>query len=347
MDAGNSGKHGPDAVRNTGRTALHQFLHRRRFPSWCWPTQRIIEPLQKFGATLTARDGNDLPLTIRGVPPTAIDYTLPVASAQVKSAILLAAMQAQGVSRVTEPAPTRNHTELALAAFGAPIRSRDDAIEVEGGNRLIGGNFQVRGPATAAFLIAAAAAIPDSRLELHSIGINPTRSGFLTLIEQMGARIRVENTLKSGNELVGDLIVEGAELQGTEVAGTMIPNVIDEIPVLAALGLRANGGIRVRDAAELRTKESDRIRAVVTNLAALGVTAEEAPDGFYVPGMQIPHSGTVDSMADHRIAMAFSVAALFADGPVTIRNAECVAISFPEFFKTSCKASLFDKDEGI
>jgi 3-phosphoshikimate 1-carboxyvinyltransferase len=332
LDAGNSGS----TVRMlsgilAGRPFASSFtgdasLSRR-------PMKRIIEPLERFGATLTARDGNYLPLTIRGGALKAIDYPLPVASAQVKSAVLLAGIQALGTTRVVEPAATRDHTELALGAFGAAVRSRNGAIEVDGGTRLKGGEFQVPGDlSSAAFLIAAAAALPGSRLELEGVGLNPTRSGFLTVLKQMGAQMRIENLRKSGNEPVGDLVVEGSGLEGLEVAGAMIPNVIDEIPVLAALALRVRGGIRFRDAAELRTKESDRIRAMVTNMSSLGIETEETPDGFYVPGMQTPQSGTIDSMADHRIAMAFSVAALFADGPVTIRNADCVGISFPGFF---------------
>jgi 3-phosphoshikimate 1-carboxyvinyltransferase len=334
LDAGNSGStvrmlSGILAGRPFASTFIGDDSLSRR------PMKRIIDPLKRLGASLTAREDNYLPLTVQGGSLTAIDYALPVASAQVKSAVILAALQARGTSRVVEPATTRNHTELALAAFGAAIRTHDHSIEVEGGRALSAGKFEVPGDmSSAAFPIAAAAALPGSRLELPGIGINPTRSGFLELVERMGARVRFENVRKSGQEPVADVIVEGADLEGAEVAGAMIPNVIDEIPVLAALAVRTRNGIRFRDAAELRTKESDRIRSVVTNLTALGVSAEEYPDGFYVPGGQTVRSGSIDSFGDHRIAMAFAVAALFAEGPVTIRNADCVAISFPGFFKT-------------
>ncbi|HEX4997845.1 MAG TPA: 3-phosphoshikimate 1-carboxyvinyltransferase [Terriglobia bacterium] len=334
LDAGNSGStvrmlSGILAGRPFASTFIGDHSLSRR------PMKRIIEPLERFGCSFRAREGNYLPLMVSGGSLKAIDYTLPIASAQVKSAILLAGLQAQGTTRVTEPAPSRNHTELALAAFGATLRRDGPAIEIEGGQRLRGGEFDTPGDlSSAAFPIAAAAGVPGSHLELPGVGVNVTRSGFLTLIEQMGARVRMENVRRSGEEPVADLIIEGTELDGAEVAGAMVPNVIDEIPVLAALALRTRRGIRFRDAAELRAKESDRIRSVVTNLTALGLSAEEFPDGFYVPGGQTPRAGAVDSFGDHRIAMAFAVAGLFAEGPVTIQNADCVGISFPGFFGT-------------
>jgi 3-phosphoshikimate 1-carboxyvinyltransferase len=298
------------------------------------PMKRVMEPLRLFGASLTAREDNFLPLVIRGGNLSAVDYTLPVASAQVKSAVLLAGLFARGTTRVREPLPTRNHTELALTEFGASVRSAKGIIEVDGGTNLVGGNFTVPGDmSSAAFLIAAAAGLPGSELRLIDVGINESRSGFVSLLRQMGARIRIEAKANRRGEPAADIQVEGSELSGGEISKEWIPNIIDEIPVLAILGTRSRNGIRIRDAAELRAKESDRIHAVAENLKILGAKVEEFPDGLFVPGNQNLHGGVVDSFDDHRIAMAFAVAGLFASAPVTIRGASCVGISFPRFFE--------------
>lgn len=299
------------------------------------PMKRVMEPLRKFGATLSARDDNFLPLRIEGGKLTAIDYRLPVASAQVKSAVLLAGLFASGTTRVHEPMPSRNHTELALAEFGANIRSKHGLIEIDGGGSLRGGTFTVPGDlSSAAFLIAAAVGLPGSRLHLVDIGINESRSGFIAVLKEMGAHIYVQSKGTSGGEPVADIFVEGSQLSGMEISGALIPNVIDEILVLAVLGTRTRDGIRIRDAAELRTKESDRIKAAVTNLRIMGAEVDEFPDGLLVSGSQTLRGGVVDSFEDHRIAMAFAVAGLFAASPVTIRGASCVGISFPGFFRT-------------
>jgi 3-phosphoshikimate 1-carboxyvinyltransferase len=298
------------------------------------PMKRVIEPLRKFGATISAQDDNYLPVHIYGSKLTAIDYTLPVASAQVKSAILLAGLFAHGTTRLREPLVSRNHTELALGEFGANVRTIDGVIEIDGGAQLHGGTFTVPGDlSSAAFLIGAAATLPGSSLHLIDVGMNETRSGFILLLQEMGARIRIEPKAANGGEPVADIHVEGSELAGMEVSGAWIPNVIDELLVLAVLGTRTRKGIRIRDAAELRTKESDRILAATTNLRLLGATVEEYPDGLFVAGQQTLTGGTVESFNDHRIAMAFAVAGLFATGPVTIRGADCVGISFPGFFR--------------
>ena len=307
------------------------------------PMRRIIEPLTCFGASLSARNDNYLPLTIRGGALSAIDYALPVASAQVKSAVLFAGLLAQGVTRIREPEASRNHTEIALREFGAHLNSRplpppkiggSAVIEVEGGAPLRGGVFTVPGDvSSASFLIAAAAGIPGSTIRLRDVGVNPTRSGFLSLLERMGAQLRIEPSGISRGEAVADILVEGSELAGIEVGGQWIPNVIDEIPVLAVLATRTRDGIRIRDAGELRAKETDRIAAVAANLNVLGVHVDEFPDGLFVPGGQTLKGGTVDSFDDHRIAMAFAVGGLFAADSVRIRNASCVGISFPGFFE--------------
>jgi 3-phosphoshikimate 1-carboxyvinyltransferase len=298
------------------------------------PMKRIIEPLRRFGATIQAQDDNYLPLKIRGGPLNAIDFTMPVASAQVKSAVLLAGLQARGVTKVHEPVPSRNHTEIALAEFGAHINTDQNIIEVEGGHELQGKELTVPGDlSSAAFFVAAALAVPNSKLRLMGVGLNPTRTGFISLLEEVRAGISVSQLSDLNGEPAGDIIVETSELAGMDIGGAWIPNVIDEIPMLAVLGTRTRKGIRIRDAAELRAKESDRIRAVAQNLRALGAEAEEYPDGLFVPGPQRLRSGVIDSFGDHRIAMAFAVGALFADGPVTIEHPECAAISFPSFFE--------------
>jgi 3-phosphoshikimate 1-carboxyvinyltransferase len=298
------------------------------------PMKRIIEPLQQFGATLEARDGNYLPLRIKGGPLHPLNFRMPIASAQVKSAVLLAGLHAPGVTTVHEPAPSRNHTEIALSEFGAQVKTSQNAVEIEGGHALQGKEFHVPGDvSSAAFFIAAALAVPGSRLRLTGIGLNPTRIGFIRLLEQVRARVITSETSNGNGEPRGDIIVESSEIDGMDVGGSWIPNIIDEIPMLAVLGTISKNGIRIRDAGELRAKESDRIRAVAENLRALGATVDEYPDGLFVPGNQRLRGGTIDSFNDHRIAMAFAVAGLFADGPVIIERPECAAISFPGFFE--------------
>jgi len=297
------------------------------------PMKRIIEPLRQFGAAIEARDGNYLPLRIRGSNLDAINFTLPTPSAQVKSCVLLAGLQARGVTKVHEPVVSRNHTEIALAQFGARIRNMANTIEVKGGGALRGKEFSVPGdPSAAAFFIAAALAVPNSGLRLTGIGLNPTRTGYISLLVKMQARVAITRLSVVNGESIGDVGVEASEIEGMDIGGSWIPNIIDEIPVLAVLGTRSQNGIRIRDAAELRAKESDRIHSVAKNLRALGADVEEYPDGLFVPGGQRLHGGVVDSFGDHRIAMAFAVAGLFADGPVAIQNPDCVNISFPGFF---------------
>src|SRR5881296_1949545 len=277
------------------------------------PMKRIIDPLRQFGATIQARDGNYLPLKILGHPLNAIDFTMPIPSAQVKSSVLLAGLQAQGVTTVHEPVVSRNHTEIALAEFGARIRVGENRIKVEGGHALRGKEFSVPGdPSAAAFFIAAAIAVPNSSLRLTGIGVNATRTGYMRLLAQMQARVTITQLSVRNGEPVGDVCAESSDIAGMDIGGSWIPNIIDEIPILAVLGTRTQNGIRFRDAAELRAKESDRIHAVARNLRALGAA--------------------VDSFGDHRIAMAFAIAGLFADGPVVIKDPACVSISFPGFF---------------
>jgi 3-phosphoshikimate 1-carboxyvinyltransferase len=333
LDAGNSGT----TVRfMTGLVAGSPFestfvgdesLSRR-------PMKRVIDPIRRFGATIEARDDNFLPLKITGGTLRAIDFTMPIASAQVKSAVLFAGLHASGTTSVREPIQSRNHTELALKEFGARIEVADNTIEIEGGHELEGKECTVPGDmSSAAFFIAAALATRDSKLRLTNVGLNPTRAGFVRLLQELGANITMEKIAHSGGESAGDVVVESSEILGMDIGGAWIPNVIDEIPVIAVLGTRTQRGVRIRDAGELRVKESDRILAVATNLRALGAVVDEYPDGLFVPGGQRLRGGTVDSFGDHRIAMAFAVAALFADAPVVIKNPSCAAISFPSFFQ--------------
>ncbi len=297
------------------------------------PMKRIIEPLRQFGARIEAREDNYLPLSIGGGNLHAISYITPVASAQVKSAVLLAGLHPDGVTRLQEPATTRNHTEIALAEFGADIKTESGAIEVRGGRPLSGKTFTVPGDvSSAAFFIAAALAVPGSRLKISQVGLNPSRTGFIELLQENGANITVERTSILGGEPVGDIVAEASDLAGLEIGSKWVPNVIDELPMLAVLGVRTRWGIRIRGAGELRAKESDRIHAVAAGLKALGAEVEEHPDGLYVPGEQDLNGGVVDSFGDHRIAMAFAIAGLFSAKPVSIENPSCVDISFPGFF---------------
>jgi 3-phosphoshikimate 1-carboxyvinyltransferase len=297
------------------------------------PMKRVIDPLRRFGARIEARDDNYLPMVVTGGGLKPIDFTLPIPSAQLKSSVLLAGLYASGTTRVHEPVPSRNHTEIALAEFGANIRTGPNTIEIDGGCTLHGREFTIPGDvSSAAFFIVAALTVPGSRLTLTNVGLNPTRSGLINLLEDRQAKIAIAGMSAAGGEAVGNVVVESSDIPGLEVGGSWIPNVIDEIPVLAVLGTRTQNGIRIRDASELRVKESDRIHAVATNLRALGAEVEEFPDGLFVPGRQTLRGGVVDSFGDHRIAMAFAVAGLIAKGPVTIKNPGCVGISFPSFF---------------
>jgi 3-phosphoshikimate 1-carboxyvinyltransferase len=298
------------------------------------PMKRIIEPLRQFGARIEAREDNYLPLKVAGGRLKPVEFTMPIASAQVKSAVLFAGLSAPGTTRVHEPVPSRNHTEIALAQFGAHIRAKGNTIEIDGGHALRGQTLTVPGDiSSAAFFVVAALAVPDSKLRLTNVGLNPTRSGLINLLQEAQAKITIAETLSAGGEPTGDIVVESSRITGLEIAGSWIPNVIDEIPVLAVLGTCTEKGIRIRDAAELRVKESDRIHAVATNLRALGGQVEEFPDGLFVPGRQKLKGGEVDSFGDHRIAMAFAIAGLIAEEPVSIKNPACAAISFPSFYE--------------
>jgi len=305
------------------------------------PMKRVITPLREMGANIRGRDDNFPPLEIHGGPLRAIHYQMPMASAQVKSAVLLAGLYADGETSVTEPAATRDHTELALQLFQAPVRKQGRTISVQGMAAANGSaalnpvSLDIPGDlSSAVFFIAAASLLPDSNLYIGNVGLNPTRSAILDFFQQMGASITVAHLQSNTGELVGDLSVKGASLKGGLISGDMVPLLIDELPMLAALGPFTEQGIEIRDAGELRVKESDRIVALAENLKRMGAKVEERPDGLRVEGRVAGplHGAEIDPRGDHRIAMAFAVAGLAATGETRILDPVCAAVSFPNFF---------------
>jgi 3-phosphoshikimate 1-carboxyvinyltransferase len=304
------------------------------------PMDRIMRPLAGMGASIDARDGRYPPLAIHAARLHGIDYTLPVASAQVKTCLLLAGLNAEGETVVRENVPTRDHTEVALREFGAAIRVDAGAISVRGGSPLAARDLDVPGDlSSAAFFLAAALMVPGSNLVVERVGLNPTRSALLDFLLSMGADVKVLNRERRAGEVIGDIEVCYSLMRGGTIEKALTAALIDEIPVLAVLGAMSEEGLVVRDAAELRLKETDRIATVGENLRRMGVNVELAPDGFRVPGRQRFHGAEVDSFGDHRIAMAFAVAGLAADGETVIQGAEAAAVSYPEFFATLRQAA--------
>ena len=303
------------------------------------PMARIIEPLAQMGARIEAANGGRPPLRIRGQELKGIGYASPVASAQVKSCVLLAGLLAEGRTTLSEPAQSRNHTELMLKEFGAPIqRESANAWSVVGGGELNPTDYQVPGDvSSAAFFLAAAVAMGDSQVVLRGVGLNPTRTAFLDVLTRLGASVQRSNISEPHGEPVGDLRAATSELRAPQgkvtLSGDVIANVIDEIPILAVLATRVEGTIEVRDAGELRVKESDRIRTIVDGIRSMGGEIEEFDDGFAIGGPQRLRGGAVQSSGDHRIAMAFAVAGLLAEGTTEILDSDCASVSFPEFYK--------------
>ena len=305
------------------------------------PMKRVITPLREMGADIRGRDDNFPPLEIHGGQLRAIHYQMPMASAQVKSAVLLAGLYADGETSVTEPAATRDHTELALQVFDAPVRKQGRTIFVQG-IAAANGNAALRPVSvdvpgdlsSAVFFIAAASLLPESNLYIGNVGLNPTRSAILDFFNQMGAVVSMLNLQSKAGELVGDLSVKGAQLKGGLISGDLVPLLIDELPMLAALGPYTEKGIEIRDAGELRVKESDRIAALAENLKRMGAKVEERPDGLRVEGRTAGplHGAEIDPRGDHRIAMAFAVAGLAASGETRILDPDCAAVSYPTFF---------------
>jgi 3-phosphoshikimate 1-carboxyvinyltransferase len=302
------------------------------------PMERVITPLSAMGAEIASQAGKP-PLRITGTALKAIDYAMPVASAQVKSCLLFAGLFADGETRIEEPLRTRDHGEVALRAFGAKLDRKSigagNIVSIRGGQRLRGIEARIPGDlSSAAFFLCAAALFPGSQLTVPSLLMNPTRARLLDILMQIGLRIAVTQLDEIHGELVGSLQIEGAALKGATIAGADSAALIDEIPVLAAIAPYTEQGIEVRDAKELRVKESDRIAAVAANLRLMGAQVEEREDGLKIPGGQTLHGAELDSFGDHRIAMAFAVAALRAQGETLIRGAESAAISYPAFFQT-------------
>jgi len=334
LDAGNSGStlrmlSGILAAQPFGvRIQGDESLSRR-------PMQRIMKPLGQMGAQISAREGRYPPLEIRPATLKPIEYELPVASAQVKSCVLFAGLYAEGETTVVEPVHTRDHSEIALREFGAEVNITGRSITVTGRAHLRAGDFTVPGDiSSAAFFLVAALLIPGSRLTIENVGLNPTRAALLDVLAGMGAPIHITNLTQRQGETVGDLEVKYARLKGGVIEGATVAAVIDEIPVLAVLGAATEEGITVRDAAELRVKETDRIATVAANLRRMGVEVIEQPDGLRVGGGQRFSAAALESYGDHRIAMACSIAALAADGESTIHDAEAASVSYPEFFDT-------------
>ena len=299
------------------------------------PMERIRKPLAQMGAQIVLTDGH-APVVVRGGALTGIDYTTPVPSAQVKTALLFAGLQAEGTTTVRESVRTRDHGELALRAFGAIVDRTLDSVSITGKQKLKAIDAAVPGDiSSAAFFLCAAALFPESNLVLDGLGLNPTRATLLDVLTALGATVAVLNLEEKNTELIGTVQLNPPPkgMGGTTVSGALAAQLIDELPVLAAIAPYSRNGIRIRDAKELRVKESDRIALVVKNLRAMGAEVEEFEDGLDVPGGQELHGAQIDSGGDHRIAMAFSIAALRAEGETSILGAESAAISFPEFFE--------------
>jgi 3-phosphoshikimate 1-carboxyvinyltransferase len=334
LDAGNSGTTirlmaGILAGRPFSTTMIGDESLSRR------PMRRVIEPLEQMGARFESRDGRP-PLTVHGGSLHGIHYRPAVPSAQVKSAVLLAGLTAEGTTSVTEPAQTRDHTEQAFDTFGVTQTRTGLTVSIAGGQRLAAQTLTVPGDfSSAAFWMVAAAALPGSRVEIDDVGLNPTRSALVDVLKRFGARVIVTPTSVSAGEPRGSIVVEGDRMGTLEIAPEEVPGLIDELPAIAALAALA-GEVRVRGAGELRVKESDRIAVLVNGFRGLGIDAEEQRDGFTIGGQRrhAPAGGVVDAHGDHRMAMAFAIAALAAEGPSTITGSDAVIISYPGFFET-------------
>lgn len=299
------------------------------------PMKRIMAPLSQMGADITSIRKNDCaPLKICGRPLHGISYQSPVASAQVKSAILLAGLYADGETRVVEPALSRNHTELMLQGFGANVHTENTTAVIQPAKELYGMKLSVPGDiSSAAFFLAAGLMVPGSEILLKNVGINPTRDGILHVCQRMGGNITLLNLKIEGGESTADILVRHSALHGTVIEDPIIPSLIDELPIIAVMACLADGETIIRDAAELKVKESNRIRVMTENLTAMGADVTETDDGMVIRGGKALHGAVIDSHLDHRIAMSFAVAALCADGITQISGAECVNISYPEFYQ--------------
>ncbi|KOP80634.1 3-phosphoshikimate 1-carboxyvinyltransferase [Lysinibacillus sp. FJAT-14745] len=299
------------------------------------PMRRVIDPLRQMGAHITGRaDGQYTPLAIQGKTVQAIDYHMPVASAQVKSAILLAGLRAEGTTIVRETEVSRDHTERMLRQFGAQVDEVDGVISLQGGQTLTGTHVSVPGDiSSAAFFLVAGAICEDSKITLENVGINPTRDGIIEVLHNMGASMTLMPNEDNQSEPTATITIETSTLNGTTIEGDIIPRLIDEIPILALLATQANGKTIIKDAEELKVKETDRITAVVDELKKLGATIEATEDGMIIEGPTPLRGASLKTYGDHRIGMMGAVAALITDGAVTLDDAECIAVSYPSFFE--------------
>ncbi|RFB16961.1 3-phosphoshikimate 1-carboxyvinyltransferase [Bacillus sp. HNG] len=300
------------------------------------PMKRVTEPLRQMGAKIDGReDGNFTPLAIRGGSIEGIDYTSPVASAQVKSSILLAGLNAVGTTSVTEPHKSRDHTERMLRAFGCEVEEDGLTVKLKGGQKLTGTNIEVPGDiSSAAFFLVAGAIVPNSRITLKNVGMNPTRTGIIDVLVKMGARLEIGNERIKNNEPIADLTIQTSELTGIEIGGDIIPRLIDEIPVIALLASQAQGKTVIKDAAELKVKETNRIDTVVGELSKLGAVIEPTDDGMIIYGDKKQLTGgEVHSHGDHRIGMMLAIAACIANDEVSLSDSESISVSYPSFFE--------------
>ncbi|MBC2367137.1 3-phosphoshikimate 1-carboxyvinyltransferase [Listeria booriae] len=298
------------------------------------PMGRVMLPLREMGAIFEAKDANFAPVKVTGTKLQPMTYTLPVASAQVKSAIIFAALQADGETTIIEKEKTRDHTEQMIRQFGGAITTDGLTIRVNGGQEFQGQNVVVPGDiSSAAFFIVAGLIIPNSKIRLENVGLNPTRTGIIDVVKEMGGKITVEQTSKAGDEPAGTVIVETSDLKGIEIGGDIIPRLIDELPVIALLASQATGQTVIKDAEELKVKETNRIDAVVTELSKMGVALVGTDDGMIIEGNQTLHGATVQSYGDHRMGMMLQIAALLADSDVTLEKAEAINVSYPSFFE--------------
>ncbi|PNV59201.1 3-phosphoshikimate 1-carboxyvinyltransferase [Clostridium sp. chh4-2] len=299
------------------------------------PMKRIMEPLSMMGASIESINGNGCaPLKIKGSPLHGIHYTSKVASAQVKSAVLLAGLYADGETRLTEPYVSRNHTELMLSYFGADVATLETTAVIQPAVELYGNKIEVPGDiSSAAFFLAAGLMVPNSQILIKNVGINPTRDGILHVCREMGGDITLLNENSGSGEPTADLLISSSQLHGITIGGAIIPTLIDELPMIAAMACFAEGTTVIKDAAELKVKESNRIEVMVRNLTAMGADVEETEDGMIIRGGRPLHGAVIDSKLDHRIAMTFAVTGLMAEGETEILGAECVDISYPGFYK--------------
>jgi len=297
------------------------------------PMARVIKPLELMGARFMARKGGYLPLSIKGGNLRGIFHPMEISSAQVKSALLLAGLKADGQTTVNEPSASRDHTERMLGYFGATLNLSQKSVTINGGQKLEARDIIVPGdPSSAAFPIVWAAAVPGSEIIVHDVCLNTTRTGFLAVLERMGAHIERVNVQDRAGEPVGDIIVRGSELQGTTIAGDEIPSLIDEIPILVVAAALASGTTVITDAKELRVKETDRITALVQGLSRLGAQVEELDDGLIIKGQAQLSAGNISTFSDHRIAMSFFILSMASGIDIHLDNLECVNISYPTFF---------------